>query len=357
MKIPPRAPWTVLIYTSASHDLEQAVEDSLQEITDHGIDGTQVQVVAQRGRQEQAQRFQLHDAQQPLPLGDSRAADMTRSETLEDFLSWGMEAYPAERYVVVLGGHAAGFAGALTNSQRTRMMRLPEIEKALGELPRRPDLLVFNTCLMAQAEAAEQFSSVAPAMVASQSQLKGLGLPLAPWLGQLFHLESPQDAASQLVEYSRPVPERAPAVTALDLEKWPKARQAVEELALQVPLHPQHKQRLLSHIEKQVHLWPRAHDRPLVDQLDLRSLCQDWAQDLELPQPLRQAASGLVEVLPEVVLGNSASPQEGTGLSLYAPDRPFGGLGPPGGQVDQIYQDLRWAQSTSWDEAIDWLTR
>lgn len=356
MQVNPAARWTVLIYTSASKDLEQAVEDSLQEITDHPLQGDQVHIVAQRGRDSQAQRFQLHGSEQPLPLGPAQAADMTSSQTLQQFLEWGMEAYPAERYVVVLGGHAAGFAGAVTNSQRSKMLSLPDIEKALGELPTRPEILVFNTCLMAQAEAAEQFSENASYLVASQSQLKGLGLPLAPWFHDLATASTSQEAASRLVEHSQSVPERSPAVSAIDLQVWPELRERIDALALEIPRFPQHRQRLLEHIQSQSHLWPRESDRPLVDQIDVGVLSSHLSQDETLPKGLRQAAQSVVEGLPSLMLGNSSSSREEAGLSIYAPDQPFENLGPPQRNVGQIYRELRWSEATHWDEAIRWLS-
>ncbi len=356
MQVNPAARWTVLIYTSASKDLEQAVEDSLQEITNHPVAGDQVHIVAQRGRASQAQRFQLHGSDKPLPLGQPQEVDMTASQSLQDFLQWGMEAYPAQRYVVVLGGHAAGFAGAVTNSQRSKMLSLPEIEKALGGLPARPEILVFNTCLMAQAEAAEQFSEKASYLVASQSQLRGLGLPLAPWFHDLATVDTSQEAASRLVEHSREVPERSPAVSAINLQEWPELRERVDALAQEVPRYPQHRQRLLDHIQNQRHLWPRDSDRPLVDQIDIGTLLSHWSQDETLPETLRQAASHVVEGLPSLMLANSSSSREEAGLSIYAPDEPFEHLGPPQRKVGQIYRELRWSDSTHWDEAIRWLS-
>lgn len=190
--------WTVLIYTSASPDLREAVQESLTEISDHGAASDSVQVVAQMGTAGSMQRFQLHGVGEPQALGPATSGEMTEPGRLREFLEWGMSRFPAQRYAVVLGGHGAGFAGAVTDSQRRTMLSLPSIQQQLSGLPARPELLIFNTCLMAQAEVAEQLQGTASQLVASQSQLKGLGLPLAAWLPRLDARISASEAAHAL---------------------------------------------------------------------------------------------------------------------------------------------------------------
>ena len=227
----PTKAWTVLIYTSASRDLETAVEASLQEITEAGAP-EDVQVVAQMGAQGLARRYRLHDCEHPQELEPARPAEMSRPEELRSFLLWAMEKYPARHYAVVLGGHGAGFGGAITDSQRRRMMSLPELESALGELPQKPELVVFNTCLMAQAEVASQLQTTTPHLVASQSELRGLGLPLAGWIRELPQQEDGGGAATLLAASSQG--ERAPAVSAIDLQRFPSLQQSMNSLASQI---------------------------------------------------------------------------------------------------------------------------
>ncbi|MBX3167212.1 MAG: hypothetical protein KF760_07360 [Candidatus Eremiobacteraeota bacterium] len=337
--------WTVLIYTSASHDLEKAVTQSLEEITRQGTP-QDVRVVAQMGSQGSVQRYQLHQVVQPRPLGERRPADMTEPEELQRFLGWGMEKYPAEHYAIVLGGHGAGFAGAVTDSQRRRMISLPDLEKGLGELPRRPDLVVFNTCLMAQAEVASQLHTVSDHLVASQSELRGLGLPLATWLQQLPNLAGGSQAAAQLVQASEGLSERAPAVASIDLRRWPQLQSSLDELAGRILDAPGSAPRLRQHIQQQPDLWPHAQDRPLVDQIDLAGLCRAWQNDRQLPEDLRRQA-GQVGLLVSQLCRSS---QETGGLSAYLPDQSNGPF------IDQIYARLRFARETRWDEALQSLS-
>ncbi len=333
--------WTVLIYTSASHDLEKAVQESLEEITEQGTP-QDVHVVAQMGIQGEARRYQLHGVKAPELLQPAHPAEMTEPRELSEFLRWGMQKYPAQHYAVVLGGHGAGFAGAVTDTQRRRMIPLPDLEKSLGELPRKPDLVVFNTCLMAQAEVASQLQPVTDHLVASQSELLGLGLPLAPWLNQLPQLEDGGAAAERLVEVSRGLGHRAPAVASIDLRGAGELRQELDGLAGAILEHPQTYSTLRQHVQNQPHLWPRAQDRPLVDQIDLLGLCRAWQGDLSLPRDLREQAGEVMNTVARLC----RSSEELGGLSIYAPERDNGAF------VQQIYTRLRFAEQTRWDEAL-----
>lgn len=342
----PVAPaWTVLIYTSASPDLREAVQESLTEISDHGAASDSVQVVAQMGTAGSMQRFQLHGVGEPQALGPATSGEMTEPGRLREFLEWGMSRFPAQRYAVVLGGHGAGFAGAVTDSQRRTMLSLPSIQQQLSGLPARPELLIFNTCLMAQAEVAEQLQGTASQLVASQSQLKGLGLPLAAWLPRLDARISASEAAHALAEESSRVPERAPQVSALSLEHWPEIRRSIDTLAGHLMADTRHRADLRSHFRALEDCWPRPQDRPVVDQHDLGSLVSRLAQDESLPEQLRQSAQRVGDLLDSL----------GTRLSLYGPDQPFAHLGPPDRRVGPIYADLDWSKNTRWDEFLYWL--
>ncbi len=338
--------WTVLIYTSASPDLREAVQESLAEISDrYGASNDSVQVVAQMGTAGSMQRLQLHGVDQPQPLGPATRGEMTEPGRLREFLEWGMSRFPAQRYAVVLGGHGAGFAGAVTDSQRRSMLSLPSIQQQLSGLPARPELLIFNTCLMAQAEVAEQLQGTASQLVASQSQLRGLGLPLAAWLPRLDARISAAEAARALAEESSRVPDRAPQVSALNLEGWPEIRESIDALAGYLMADARHRADLRSHFKALEDCWPRPQDRPVVDQHDLGSLVSRLAQDESLPEQLRHSARRVGDLLDSL----------GTRLSLYGPDQAFAHLGPPDRRVGQIYSDLEWSKNTRWDEFLYWL--
>lgn len=345
--------WTVLIYTSASRDLEQAVQDSLHEVAQAGPFSQDTRVVAQVGMQGQFQRLDLSHGEL-RSLGPPQTGEMSRSRSLSDFIEWGMKEFPSERYVVVLGGHGAGFGGAVTDSQRSTMISTPDLQAGLGAAPKSPEVVVFNTCLMAQAEVAEQLQTTTSNMVATQGQLLGLGLPLAPWIRQLHTFKGGQEAAQELVRGAAACPERSPACSSLDLAKWPQVRERLDRLAQEILGHPQSRADLLACLKGLQHPWPRPHDRPLIDQIDVAEFCRALSERPQLPEPLREAAVAAGDALDSVVTGTSQS--QWGGLSIYVPGQPYQQLGPPSQRVGKRYGELAWAEKTHWKEMLDWLT-
>jgi len=315
------ADWGVLIYSSGSRDIEANCRAALEEVAAAPLP-EDVVVGAQLGTADEVVRFSLPaGTREHLP-----AQDMASTATLKDFLRWGMERFPAKRYAVVLGGHSAGFAGALTDGERRKMLRLPELAEALGEL--KPDVLVFNSCLMAQAEVAAEMAPVAGYLVASQTEEKGLGMPLGQWLQSLDG--EPAAVARSLAQVCATSGERAPRVASIDL-RAPWLPQ-LDSLARAIEEHPEDRAELRAHIEQEPTLWPRG-DRPLADHKDLHGLLARWESDPGLAPELREKSRQL----------RAAAP---AGLGIYAPSS----AGIP--LAEQLYAPLRLAQATRWDEAL-----
>ncbi len=331
-------PWTVLIYTSATPDLQKPILESLQETAQGAHD--QVEVVAQLGQDQSSQRLRLHQGQL-TPLAESVPTDMAAPSSLHDFVRWGMQKFPAQRYAVVLGGHGSGLGGAITDSARQKMMRLPQLAGALEGLPSPIEVLVFNTCLAAQAEVVTELGESAKEMVASQGGLFGLGLPLAPWLSQLHTTSQP---AASLVEMAAQVPERAPATSALHLQGAARLKGTLDEWALEARQRPELRDRLREVVQQQPTPWHRPEDRPLSDQLDLGRFLSDLLEH-PLPESLRERTQQLQQAARELV--QAKSQEAWTGLSIYLPSKrmPF---------VDTFYPQLKLSQG-EWDEFLDWL--
>jgi hypothetical protein len=113
MRTATRRRWTVLVYLAGDNDLDSAGAVDLDEMKRIGSTD-EVNVVAQFDRSGRAARTVRYF----LRKGTTRAQDVVQSlgETntgdpavLEAFLSWGMRAYPAEHYLVVLWNHGSGW--------------------------------------------------------------------------------------------------------------------------------------------------------------------------------------------------------------------------------------------------------
>lgn len=125
------------------------------------------------------QRYRVTDT---LTLLDERElASMGHQETLYDFLSWGVENYPADKMGVVFWNHGGGpLGGVCFDEMYDGDSLLPfELENAFtklyGEMTDRFEFIGFDACLMATVEYANTLAPFARYMYASQEVEDGFG--------------------------------------------------------------------------------------------------------------------------------------------------------------------------------------
>ncbi|MCE7871225.1 hypothetical protein DYH09_12710 [bacterium CPR1] len=326
--------WAVLIYSSASPDIEQAARKSLAEIAPQDS----VVVGSQLGLRENGRAVALRSDGTRL-----EGVDMSRPASLTEFLRWGLERYPAERVMVVLGGHGGGFLGAVSDVGRRRFLMPGEMRSALDEAGIKPDVLVFNSCLMAQAEIAHELYPRAHYLVAAQSAEEGVGIPLGEVVKALPGRDAEQGALA-VVEACQRTPERTPTMAALDLTCVEPLADALDELARRFGSNLA---KVREHVLATPHFWKHEWDRPLSEMRDLSLFLRRLEGDPSLTADLRERASAALEALENLVVGSTGS----EGLSVYLPGA--ASTEP----VEQRYQALRFARETYWDEAIKELAR
>lgn len=110
--------------------------------------------------------------------------------TLQDFITWAVENYPADRYALVLWDHGAGAIGLPhpdiplgttfgSDENHDDGLSLPEIRQALQNaynvMEKKFELIGFDACLMATLETAYTISPFADYMVASEEIEPGHG--------------------------------------------------------------------------------------------------------------------------------------------------------------------------------------
>jgi hypothetical protein len=114
-------------------------------------------------------------------LDDIGEADMGDPEVFEDFISWGIENYPAEHYMIIISDHGGGWlAIGPDEDSGNSMLTLPEIDEALTNVRERYnidkfDIFGFDACLMSQLEVAATLVDHADYMIAAQEVIPGQG--------------------------------------------------------------------------------------------------------------------------------------------------------------------------------------
>jgi len=194
--------WTILAYMNGDSNLESDLLNDIDEMERVGS-SDDVNIVVQIDRSaehdrrdgdwEDARRYlvlkDLADGINSLrldvdpPLGE---VEMNDPETLREFIVWGLMSYPAQHYMIILGGHARGPVLGLmkddSSSSGSGQMRTDEmgdaIRSAIDETIARPvDIISFDVCWMGMAEAAAEVKDHSKYMLGSFDLIDAAGWP------------------------------------------------------------------------------------------------------------------------------------------------------------------------------------
>ncbi len=161
----------------------------------------------------------LEDPAERLPDPSTNingTSDMGDWRTLQNFVQWGEQNYPADNMIVVVWDHGSGALPVLNRSagrglqQATRavsqdantgnQITTQQLAQALTGLAQPLDALVIDCSLQATAEVAYQVRSVARVMVGSEESPPGAGYPYDVWLQNLeTNALTPCDAGNDLI--------------------------------------------------------------------------------------------------------------------------------------------------------------
>lgn len=223
--------WLVMLYQDADDQiLEQDIFIDLNEAERVGSTG-RVAIVAQldrfRGAYQgdgdwtSARRYLVTQDNDLNRIGSQMVDDlgevnMADASTLVDFVTWAIESYPADRYVLVLSDHGMGWPGgwsdpapASSDSGRAPLISaldgdflyLSEIDQALSDISRQTgveklDIIGMDACLMSQMEIFAALQPHAHIALASEEVEPSLGWAYASFLQSL--VDNPDMSSQQL---------------------------------------------------------------------------------------------------------------------------------------------------------------
>lgn len=190
---------TVMVYMCGA-DLESEYGAATADLTEmaYATHSDAVNVVVQTGGAttwnnsivsgEYNQRYLITDESLTVLDRNCGKGSMTDPDTLSDFISWGKEAYPANRYILILWDHGGGSLGGYgydENYPNDEAMSVSEIEDALNEADVQFDIVGFDACLMANVETALAVEPNADYLIASEETEPGEGWYYTDWLSTL----------------------------------------------------------------------------------------------------------------------------------------------------------------------------
>lgn len=183
--------WTVFVYMCGS-DLESenglAVDD-IEEMA-NAYTGDNVRFVVQTGGStrwngydisaDSLQRFEVTGGGVYL-VDEVSDADMGQEQTLEDFLRWGVQNYPADKMGVVFWNHGGGSITGVCFDEKNEYdsLSLTDLDKAFtsvfDDMTDKFEFVGFDACLMATVETANVLVPHARYMIASEETEPGRG--------------------------------------------------------------------------------------------------------------------------------------------------------------------------------------
>lgn len=181
-KIQQEVDWTILIYANGNNELEPEMRQSLHYAEKVGS-SSNVHVVIQIGRAEYklvklfrqdinlknedhwsgVRRYFVNKGNSEL-VGNLKKVNMADPKQLYHFIKWGMQTYPAKKYMLILGGHSYDCVGMMIDYSRKApyLMGIPEMVKvinmAANEQGKKIDILLLDTCSANSIELIYEFS-------------------------------------------------------------------------------------------------------------------------------------------------------------------------------------------------------
>ena len=250
--------WTFMVYMDGDNSLNSYVNDDALEMEQVGS-SSDVNVIIQADRlYAPAYRYFVKpgSVEELQSLGEP---DMGDPNTLESFLNWAIENFPADHYFLVLWNHGGGFkrlTGVLGKRTSSRIellsgdiaidetssndaLTIPELREALEDITRKLgqkiDIIGMDACLMAMIEVAYDIKDTASYLIASENTEPGPGWPYDKVLEVLVSNPDidPKDLAIQVVKkYIQSYPSSYWEATqsAIDLSKVGNLTQSLNSL-------------------------------------------------------------------------------------------------------------------------------
>lgn len=114
--------------------------------------------------------------------------DCTSPDTLADFISWGAENYPANRYILIFWNHGAGPVygfGYDEHQSEDSVLTIDEIQSAIRQSEIYFDIIGMDSCIMSSLELCCAMYNYCDYMILSEDFESGYGWSYTGWLNAL----------------------------------------------------------------------------------------------------------------------------------------------------------------------------
>ena len=405
------AKWTVMVYLNGDNNLEPyAISDFLEMAAIGSTDKVHIAVQFDRSgkydqkaaKWSQTLRFHIDRGSRAIPaeaLVDIGEANMGDGATLQQFVEWAREKFPAQHYMLIIWDHGQGWRDTLpagapsagrprlasagraasqdesSNDQLYNSEMATALKAALQG--QRIDILGFDACLMAMVETGYAFREVADFMVGSEELEPAEGWPYERWLKVLTkHPELGAEALTGEIisayrsHYNEPVNlDPDTTLSSVRLRALEQAADAVDALALALRKHLPTESALIRAARTAAKVYaPNAYGDGLdyFHHIDFIKFCEELVARTSralsaAPKELHLRAEAARTAMRAAVAHNYAGPRRqggfgSNGLSIYFPasgalhqrDR----FADKGYDKDNLKNPVEFVQKNSWPDFL-----
>ena len=344
--------WTVFVYMAADNNLEDVGVSDFNEMEIVGS-GPDLNIVVQfdripghdstNGNWNDTRRFLVEQDYDPniitsTPVNDSLGElDMADPNTLKDFLDWGIDAYPANRYMLVMWDHGSGIFrrsnGSDGEGELTRGfcqdwtnggdLKIWELRSVLNGLKATRgvhfEIIAADVCYFGFIEMAYQIRAHTDYFIGSSDEEPAPGWDYQKVLSLISEkpYTTTRDVAINIVErYLEKYTQNYITIMALDIA-WME-----NDL---IPVLERFSKSLISstyYHHSAIQNAKRNADRPRSDYVDLYSFVRLIRDDISLPLPLSEKATELTKSLETSVIayGTGSNHPNSLGLGIWFPE-------------------------------------
>jgi hypothetical protein len=368
--------WTILVFLNAKNDLESFGMGDMNEMERVGS-GNKFNVVVQLGRSggydtsdgnwSGVRRYYMVRDEAPSRISspvleDLGAVDMGDYRELVKFVNWGKGRYPAEKYLLIVWNHGAGWPGISFDDDTGGYISTPQLAQALAQTGG-VDVMATDACLMQMAEVAYELKDFAKYIVGSEETIPGRGYGYHKILRRL-KFNSGRGAESMGSMLTRTygqymVADKGATLSSLDASQLPELARLMDGFARTAMASDAETKNALKEARDEAYAYAEASYK------DLARFAKAAVKKLpngELKTQARQLSRHITRELVDTRRRNLFSydvneetgdkehyrldlSNKSKGVSAYIPDAAF----------SPKYSQLSFARDTQWDEFVQWL--
>lgn len=298
-------------------------------------------------------------------LQDMGDVDMGKSQTLAEFLEWGMTKYPAKNYMVVMQGPSEGVSGMMHDVIHDSQMSVADLGAAFKQVHEKTgkkiDIVALNGSATNSLEVANELKDHAKLLVGSQDIQSGQSMPLAMVMNEIANVSKDGEQSPLTVaQYMLLMNSMAPgALSIVDLDKIGPAKEAWNDLAKNLISAGVSRDQLHSILEKTQDFQGASKNSAYGNSRDAIHFAKLVGEEVA-DDKVKAAAAKAVEALEASLVGDVANGkrmEEANGISVFAPTN-YGFMRPDGTPVikdslrEADYSKTNFAKETQWDELL-----